>query len=227
MPTGQPEFVFIDESGDPGREEGTAERFFLAAVHCDEPTLRIIRRHLVNLRYHHALEGGELKEWWPVRKGDIGERRLQSCIRLLEKLTGQGDVKSTAVWVDKDQWKADGGPYLGTGQDSFKFRNYVLKRLLRRHLARFGWGDNVDLVLDRYDLPEREFDRLRNFLRAALDPTPAHITPVSSSYVGVVQIADLYTKLAKACVAPKATLELVGLCETLMSPREVRWKVKK
>jgi Protein of unknown function (DUF3800) len=227
MPTNPPEFVFVDESGDPGRGEGTAERFYLAAVHCSEPTVRIIRQHLVNLRYHHGLGGGELKDWWPVRKGDVGERRLQSCVRLLDKLTTHGELKGTAVWVDKDRWATDGGPYSGTGEDSFKFRNYVLKRLLRRHVARYKWGDNVDLVIDRYDLPDREFDRLRNLLSASLDPKPAHITPVSSAYVGVVQIADLYTKLVKQSLGAEATTELVTLCETLMSPREVRWGVRK
>lgn len=229
MPTNPAEYVFVDESGDPGFAAGTAERFYLVAVHCDGPTLRVIRKHLVNLHYHHGLGGSELKEWWPVRNTDIKDRKLQACIRLFEKLTLQRDLKATAVWVDKDRWKMGGGPYTGgTSRDSFLFRNYVLKRLLRRHVARFGWGDNVDLVIDRYDLPDRERASLRSLLKASLAAPPAHVTAVSSAYVGSIGIADLYTKLAKrAVVLNDPASDVVRLCETLMSPREIRWNVAK
>lgn len=67
---------------------------------------------------------------------------------------------------------------------------------------------------------------MRKYLDAALTPRLAFITPVSSSYVGAVQIADVYTKLLKQSKRPGATVELVGLCETLMSPREVLWGTK-
>lgn len=227
MPTNPPEYVFVDESGDPGFASGTADRFFLAAVHCDGPTLRVITNHFVNLHYHHGLGGSELKEWWPAKSADITLRQLQSCVRLFEKLTQQGALKATTVWVEKAAWQASSGPYTGgSAQDSFLFRNYVLKRLLRRHVARFGWGDNVDLVVDRYDLPERERARVQNLLNAALHPAPAHITAVSSAYVGTIGIADLYTKLVKRSLShPDA--HLTALCEALMSPREIRWKVQK
>ena len=136
----------------------------------------------------------------------------------------QGEVKATAVWIDKPTYLADGGPYIGAGLQSFLFRNYVLKRLLRRHVARFkGWGDNVDLVIDRYDLPDREFQRLRNLLDASLSPRLAYVTPVNSVYVGVVQIADVYTRLVKQSVVTPS-IGMTDLCERLMSPREISWR---
>lgn len=225
MPANEKEFIFVDESGDPGDPEtpGSSRRFFMAAVHTTVEPARVIRAHLVNLRYHHALGGGELKEWWALRSG-VTSRQLVSFCKLLEKLTAAESVKSTAVWLDKATYKADGGRYLTAGQESYKFRNYVLKRLLTRHRARFGWGDNTDLVIDRYELPDREIQRTRKFLDSALSPRLAYITAVDSTYVGLVQVADIYTKLAKQSVRPECPQDFVSMCEGLMSPREISWR---
>lgn len=225
MSEGSKEFIFVDESGDPGDPgtEGSSKRFYMAAVHTTEEPARVIRAHLVNLRYHHALGGGELKEWWMLRKGVI-TKELTSLIKLLEKMTVSGEIRATAVWLDKETYKADGGKYLGAGPESYKFRNYVLKRLLTRHRARFGWGDNVDLVLDRYQLPEREIRRMRTFLDTALSPRFAYVTAVDSAYVGLVQLADIYTNLAKQTRRPGCKEEFTSMCERLMSPREISWR---
>lgn len=118
--------IFIDESGDPGIELGATDQFYLAALHVpSEEVLRAIRAHLVNLRYHHSLGGGELKDWWPIRKGDGADRYLNCCTRLFQKLSEHGEVKGTAVWIDKANFTSSGGT-VGSGVDAFKFRNYVL-----------------------------------------------------------------------------------------------------
>ena len=89
MPSDKAEFIFVDESGDPGTEPGATDKFYMSAVHVNEATVELIRNHLVNVRYHHNLGGAELKTWWPTRKGDAGDLKLKSCLRLLEKLTQQ------------------------------------------------------------------------------------------------------------------------------------------
>jgi hypothetical protein len=50
---GEKEFIFVDESGDPG-PDGNAT-YILIALHTNETTLDRIRKHIVAFRYHHEV----------------------------------------------------------------------------------------------------------------------------------------------------------------------------
>ena len=95
---------------------------------------------------------------------------------------------------------------------------------MSRHRSRGFWSDNLDIVLDRWNMTEARYLNLRQYVKEkiwGLDPRPAHVTVADSDYVEGLQVADMYARFARRVVEEDASpwhQEIVG---RLMSVEQV------
>ena len=185
------DFLFIDESGDPGyaldqNSSGllSSPFFVLAVLHLCDDSFPQINRHVAALRYLRSFDR-ELK--LPAQQQYAG--RLLEPIGQLAK--SDDNVWASVVYVDKERYT---GRYLRptpeAETDPLRFRNYVLRRLLRHHFSLHPLKSRqYDLVLDRVDMTAAERDNLTTYLRTRPDiPPPTYVTHASSMYVEGLQI---------------------------------------
>ena len=147
------EFIFVDESGDPGPAGNPL--YILIALHAGLPALDDIRRHLAAFRYHHDVVR-EFKDQRWAEKLSAASRHL---LGFLADITEAGGIASTGTWLDKQTYRSGGGPYLAGPGEAVRFRHFQLRLLLERHIARRPWGQNLDLVIDRWRM---SLDQRRN-----------------------------------------------------------------
>ena len=214
----QREFIFIDESGDPGFKGGS-KRYALGALHMDEPNLEMVRLHVAAFRYH-----GEVKK--EFKDTSWADKLSPTALRLLhcmEDLTASGAVIATVTWLDKATYRSNKGPYRDKGK-SHQFRHFQLRLLLERHRSRRAWGTKVDLVLDRWgqsmDLKRNLEDYVKDNFN--LRPEIENVTFVDSMYCDPVQIIDIYLRLVHRVVDGAATPEEEKLTGALMDVTEIK-----
>jgi hypothetical protein len=70
-----PEFIFVDESGDPGAAPGNNPIYLVGATSINKETMNALRLHLASFRYHHGVTR-ELKDWGALLKGTSTRRCL-------------------------------------------------------------------------------------------------------------------------------------------------------
>src|SRR5205085_4029294 len=124
---------------------------------------------------------------------------------------------------DKQTYAANRGPRFNDGSPTHWFQNYQLRRLLGRHQGRHPWGDNTDLVLDRWPMTLEQRQSLRNYIRGqcGFAPPPAHITVADSSYVPLVELADFYARIVRRLAEGGLNAEWASFRDGLMSVKDV------
>ncbi len=107
--------------------------------------------------------------------------------------------------------------------EAVRFRNYQLRRLLGRHRARRAWGQNLDVVIDRWRMNVDQRRNLEDYLRGnfQLRPVISSVTTVDSAYADPIQVVDIYARLARRVVLGAATTEEAALCGRLMDLQEL------
>jgi hypothetical protein len=214
LPDG-PEFIFIDESGDPGPEGNPL--FLLAAVHMSNAVLEQVRFHLACFRYHHGVTK-EFKDWGALLRDGVTVQ-LRSLLEFLCPLTAAGDITSTVNWVRKSSYTGPNPPVAG---GSMRFRHFQLRLLLERHRQRRSWGAGLDIVLDRWSMSEEQRRNLERYLKQNWNLQPIHhLTAVDSGYCDEVQLADFYLRLARRVIEGEASDEHISLCSSLVDMKEV------
>ncbi len=185
------DFLFVDESGDAGYtlERGTRQllstRYFvMAALHICDDSIRDLNAHVAAFRYLSSL----VRELKIPHRDKSAEKFLQPIAELAESTT---NLWASVVYVDKERYT---GRYLrptaDTGTDSLRFRNYVLRRLLRHHFDLHPLKSRqYDLVLDRFDMASSDLESLTRYLKTRPDiPPPTYVTQASSIYVEGLQV---------------------------------------
>lgn len=221
MPTTAPQYLFLDESGDPGTAPGNNPIYLIAGLHVTKPGLEALRLHLSCFRYQHQVSK-EFKSWGSLLK-DKPTPQLRAFAETLVTLTTEGQLAATVNWLHKPSYKANQGPYLGRGQ-SQQFRSFQVRLLLTRHRSRGHWSDNLDVVLDRWNMSEERYLNLRQYVKEkiwGLEPRPAHVTVADSDYVEGLQVADMYARFARAVVEGDASEWHRDVVGRLMDLREV------
>ena len=99
MPTSAPEYLFLDESGDPGTAPGNNPIYLLAGVHATKHGLDALRVHLACFRYQHQV-AKEFKSWGALLK-DTPTNALRSFAETLVTMTEDGLVGGTVNWLYK------------------------------------------------------------------------------------------------------------------------------
>jgi Protein of unknown function (DUF3800) len=213
----QREYIFVDESGDPGFSGGS-QQYLLGALHVNELTLDRLRLHLAAFRYHGEIQN-EFKATSWADKLNAKAARLLQC---LEDFTHSGDIVSTVTWLDKAKYESNNGPYTGDGQ-THRLRHYQLRRLLECHRARRKWGTKLDVVLDRWGQGSELKRDLESYLEGNrnLRPEIEHITFVDSKYCDPVQVIDIYLRLAKRVIQGAANADEQRLASVLMHVTEI------
>lgn len=132
-------------------------------------------------------------------------------------------LAGTVNWLHKPSYQANQGPYLVKGQ-SQEFRSFQLRLLLSRHRSRGYWSDNLDIVLDRWNMTEERYLNLRQYVKEkiwGLEPRPAHVTVADSDYVEGLQVADMYARFARGVIEGDASPWHAELVARLMSLEQV------
>src|SRR5438874_1641076 len=92
---GEKEFLFVDESGDPGIGPKSNPVYLLIGMHLLERSLDQVRRHLAAFRYHHDVVK-ELKGQGWAEKLSPPTRHL---LGFLADLSDGGEVITTGNWL--------------------------------------------------------------------------------------------------------------------------------
>ncbi len=188
------DFLFVDESGDPGYATDpvsgallSTQHYVTAVLHVCDNSFNHINRHIAAFRYLTSM-GRELKV--PPEKEVFG--RLIDPIRSLADDSSQ-NICASVVYLNKAKYT---GRYLKPGgkrpADPVRFRNYMLRCLLEFHFLNFQLqSQHYDLVLDRIEMSKAEADNLQRYLAGNRNiPTPTHVTHAASIYVEALQIVD-------------------------------------
>lgn len=202
-------------------EPGSNPVYILVGLHAPKATLEQLRVHLASFRYFNAVTK-EFKDWGALKKSPPTQQ-LKAFTGALRNLTLNGQIAATLNWVEKQKYKANDGPYLDPGQTQ-DFRAFQLRLLLQRHKRRGLWGDNLDIVIDRWNMSETRELNLRHYVKWKiwhLDPRPAHVTIADSDYVGGLQVADMYARLAREVIEGAASEWLAEVVGDLMSLEEI------
>ncbi len=198
-------FVFVDDTGDPGREvsKGASPHFGMALLSVKDNDYEAIRRLLSQV---HWLSG-------TVSQIGLGRQpvRALSLLRGLKELARNGIVFASGIYITKENY---GGRYL-TWSDTdvppsewpYYLRNYLLRHLLEFHFSEVNTEtESVDLVLDRVLLSESQRKNTLDYLnsRTAIPlkqsfaiPAISHLTIADSEYVGGLEVAHVLADILK------------------------------
>jgi len=180
------DFVFIDESGDPG--SGTSY-YIVGLIHLDDATLRRLNIHLGAFRYFGSVK----KELKSTRLNKVQKDLLGSIFELFSE-SGY-PIKASAVYVDKARYR---GVYLkeklSFPKSPTRFKHLILRKLLEFHFQKNKPQSNeIEIVVDRFHSNEAKEQQMRNYLRKGVNfktPPFLHIIQADSRYVELLQMTD-------------------------------------
>ncbi len=188
------DFIFIDESGEPGKE---TPYYIEGLLHITDETLKKINVHLGAFRYFGDIRN-ELKS---TRLNQLQKEQLLSILK--HSIENDFFIAATAVFVNKKKYTGD---YLeskeGVPKDAMKFRHFIMRRLLEFHFENYHPQSNeIEIVVDRFHSDEIKEQQMRNYLRKLGSlkflPRFLHIIQADSRYVELLQIADWITGSVK------------------------------
>jgi len=207
------QYLFIDESGDPGSGEGDS------SLHYAELLLRIdsegfphLMRHINNWRYIRGLTT-EMKK--PPRGPGAA-----AFLRPLRELERNGIISCCGVYLLKAGYT---GPYLKLtsprGRNPVLFRNFVHRQLLEYHFSLCQTPlANIELVFDRFEMSREATQNLEQYLQTNIRlPRFWHITHADSLYVEALQVVSQLVNmvsdvaLGKPTALAKELLDFVSL----------------
>ena len=152
-------FLFVDESGDPGDNDGlNANSLYYTelALQITKNKLDIFLSHIIKWRYDKNIirEPKNISEW-----------EIDSYLKPLLELSGSGDLKCSAVYLFKPNYT---GPYLKQKsprrQNPVRFRHFVRRHLLEFHFRNNPLQTNVrcDIYFDMQRISKEARDNFYN-----------------------------------------------------------------
>ena len=180
------DFLFIDESGDPG---DFTEYFIMGLLHITDVSFDKLNIHLGAFRYFGEIK----KELKSTRLNKVQKEKLLDILNF--SIDKNSFVKASAVYINKKNYRGnylrDCGIY---SKDPTKFRHFVMRRLLEFHFENNKMqSEEIELIIDRFHSTENKEQQMRNYLRNrnfSNLPTFLYITQADSRYVELLQIAD-------------------------------------
>lgn len=177
------DFIFIDESGDPGHR---STHFACMAMHTTDLALRNVVECFSDMRFYRTLFGEmkNLHENRPLRP---------KLVQMLRGLQDAGHVFFTTTYLEKSRYT---GPYLTAGHGT-EFRNFQVRRLLEAHFSHTTLlAADCELVFDRHSHSAGQLAEFAAYLNNNWNlPSFTSITAVDSRYVESIQVVDLALRL--------------------------------
>lgn len=154
------DFIFIDESGEPGQE---TPYYIQGLLHITDESLKKFNIHLGAFRYFGNIRG-ELKS---TKLNKLQKEKLLDIFK--SSIFNQDFIKATAVCVDKEKYS---GPYLHS-KDGWqeiggptKFRHLIMRKMLECHFQNHQpQSKEIELVIDRFHSDENFEQQMRNYLK--------------------------------------------------------------
>jgi len=159
----RPLFLFIDESGDPGDNDGTKlNTIYYAelAIQTEYGCLSPLVEHIIKWRHDEGISN-EPKH---IPKD---EGKCQDFLEPIIKLHQSGVIQFSAVYLRKDKYT---GPYLKTDSltwnNRLSFRNFVHRQLLEHHFSLYPKerDDYISAIFDYYRMSRSDFKNITNYL---------------------------------------------------------------
>lgn len=196
MPDPKRDYVFIDESGDPGKpsEQDSTNYYMVHALHLTDLSMRGMFEHLNRLRYFQG-KNKEIKNIY----NDPTIRKI--LIDIFNWADDEDDVFATSVYIDKDSYE---GPYLHEssprGCNPRYFRSFMIRRALERHFyTNEKRSSELEIVIDRFISSREREDDLISYLKENLNlPNILHVVQVDSRYSDPIQLVDVLGGLVQA-----------------------------
>lgn len=187
-------YIFVDESGDPGDNDGTGANstyYTELALQVDTEQILYLVRHIINWRYVKGMLG-EPKQL-PYKN-----QELKRFLTPFLDLHRDGYLKSSAVFLFKPNYT---GPYLkGKGKFGYNpifFRNFVHKQLLEYHLGLFPQDSNhyLEVIFDYYTMSKPYLNNVFYYLSHVCKLPLDSISHLDSSCSWMLQTAGQLANL--------------------------------
>lgn len=194
-------YIFVDESGDPGKPfsvdsqgnkipTGASLYYILSAVCIDSQKLFLLEDRIIEIKNKFDYK----KE---IKSTDVSLPLYKALLNILNEL----DIKVYYRLIDKKKYT---GRFAVPGKQHLHnvFDEYNLTKLVR-FAAEKSKFLNAEIVIDRADrrLLDGNFENCDNYLKKKVNTKTLqrikHITHVNSEYVNVMQISDLVSGAIK------------------------------
>jgi len=186
----RPLFLFVDESGDAGDNDGTRSNtiyYTELAIQTEYGRLSPLVRHITTWRYEENIS----TEPKHLPKDE------SKCKKLLEPIIGlyeTGVIKCSAVYLLKEEYT---GPYLKTESpvwnNRLRFRNFVHRQLLEHHFSLYpkAKDDYISVIFDYHRMARSDFKNITNYLCKICGFELDNILHLDSECSWVLQLAGL------------------------------------
>lgn len=186
------DFLFIDESGDPGT---FSPYYILGLIHVTDVSLKDLNLHLGALRYF-----GSVKR--ELKSSRVTPAQRDQLLRMLALTHEHCFVRASAIYIPKKEYQ---GIYLTDRPDQkidpSRFQNLMLRRLLEHHFSIYEpQSKEIELIVDRFFTSEILEGKMRRYLREDKYnrlPFCRHIIQADSRYVELLQVADWIAGMVK------------------------------
>ncbi len=183
------DFIFIDESGEPGEE---TPYYIQGLLHITDDSLKKINIHLGAFRYFGNIKS-ELKS---TKLNPLQREKLLAILKCTIRDTAF--VKASSVFANKQNYK---GHYLtdkiGIPKDGTRFRHLMIRRLLEFHFQNYPQQSNeIEIIIDRFHSNDTKEQQMKNYLKKLGSPELAflpnflHIIQADSRYLELLQVVD-------------------------------------
>ncbi len=190
------DFVFIDETGDPGNDfsNGGSIYFAVGCLQMTDLSLEQLHKHLFAMGYF----SGRFRELKSSRLSRLQKDQIEDIAKWL---CAETDISITVVLIDKSRYC---GPYFGLEgrvYNPLHLRNFLTRQLLEHHFKDRGLiTAECELVFDRA-MAESAEENLKAYLRGNfLLPSFSSIVQCDSRYVVGLQFADAIVHIVKEYV---------------------------
>jgi len=200
-------FVFVDESGDPGKPyeidsagnkipTGASLFYILSAVCLDSPKLFSLESKIMEIKNKYQYKG-------EIKAQNIPLKLYRDLLNIINEL----QIKIYYRLIDKTKYK---GVFAVDGKKNLHnvFDEYNLAKLVSFAIKMCGF-DKAEIVIDRADrrLLDGKFDNFNNYLMKKVNTKTItrveFITHVNSEYVNAMQISDLISGALKDFMSGK------------------------
>lgn len=188
-------YIFIDESGDPGRPfktdaagnkvaTGSSLFYILAAVHLNSQSLFALENRMMEVKASYGYRSELKSETIPLPLYTdllrlVNELAIKTFFRLVDKRTYKG------------KFAIDGNKRLHNVFDEYNLAKVI------SFAVKACPSERVEVVIDRADrrLLDGAFDNINEYIKGKVNTKTLlrveHITHVSSEYVNAMQLSDL------------------------------------